>query len=73
MNWIFVKSFHLHFSFSSENFLGIPCSSDGECEYLSTTCNMGVGVCNVKPLAELEMDYVECYLERISSSVEVLE
>ena len=30
-------------------------------------------MCNVKPLAELEVNYVKCYLERISSSVEVWE
>ena len=65
-------TFFICFLFS-ENFLGVPCSSDGECAYLSTTCNIGAGVCNVKPLAELEVNYVKCYLERISSSIEVCE
>ena len=60
-------------NYFADLFQGVPCSSDGECAYLSTTCNMGAGVCNVKPLAEVEADYVHCYLDTISSSVEVRE
>lgn len=51
----------------------MACASDGECAYLGTTCNFVEGVCHVKSLAEVEVEYVKCYLETISSSVEVNE
>lgn len=57
----------------SDLFNGVPCASDGECAYLGTTCNFVEGVCHVKSLAEVEVEYVKCYLETISSSVEVTE
>ena len=58
-------------TFSADFFQGITCSSDAECDYLSTQCDISKGVCNVKPLAEVEAAFVHCYINTMSSEVEV--
>ncbi len=68
----FFADFSSYYFDISDNFNGVACASDGKCAYLGTTCNFVEGVCHVKLLAEVEVEYVKCYLETIPSSVEVI-
>ena len=53
----------------SEGFVGIACRSDKDCANWLGTCGSG-GFCNLPALSTLEDQYLHCYINQMSSTLE---
>ena len=52
-------------------FDGIKCKTDGDCEYLDSTCDVVAGKCRSGPSESMQNKFFECYMENLPPKVEV--
>ena len=55
----------------SEDFLGVKCVVDHDCEFLGTTCDLSAKVCRLNSTQETRMRYFDCFLSTMPPKIEV--
>ena len=56
--------------FLTENFDGMKCDKDEECEECNGVCSMSTKRCQIKSTDEVERDFLTCYINSMDTSLE---
>ena len=56
---------------SLDTFEGVMCSTQEECKFLNTTCDVTKGRCRMQTTQQARDNYFECFYEKMPPMVEV--